>query len=85
MLSSSETLRTEFIVAHVFLHLRHESVVNTFYIYLVLTFKFVDIILYCDDSVKPPSADVVLTFESKFNTVTVHMKSLQQYFHMVLQ
>lgn len=37
---------------------------NTFYIYLVLTFKFVDIIVYCDDSMKPPSADVVLTFES---------------------
>ena len=37
---------------------------NTFYINLVLTFKFVDIMIYCDDSIKPPSADVVLTFES---------------------
>ena len=37
---------------------------NTFYINLVLTFKFVDIIVSCDDSIKPPSADVVLTFES---------------------
>ena len=55
MLSSFETLLTEFIMAHV---------VNTFYINLVLTFKFVDIIVYCDGSIKPPSADVVLTFES---------------------
>ena len=37
---------------------------NTFYINLVLTLKFVDIIVYCDDSIKPRSADVVLTFES---------------------
>ena len=37
---------------------------NTFYINLVLTLKVVDIIVYCDDPIKPPSADVVLTFES---------------------
>ena len=47
-----------------FCTLRHKFVVNTFYINLVLTFKFVDIIVYCDDSINPPSADVVLTFES---------------------